>query len=54
MDNIIVAVIMLSMMAAFVIGAVIAHKKGNAGFAASVKFDERLAKKARKDSDDLL
>ena len=45
MDNIIVAVIMIGMIVAFIIGAIIAHKKGNAGFAASVKYDERLTKK---------
>ena len=48
MDNIIVAVIMIALITAFVVGAVIAHKKGNAGFAAAVKYDERLAKKNAK------
>ena len=42
MDSIIVAVIMIILIISFITGAVIAHKKGNAGFAASVKYDERL------------
>ena len=45
MDNIIVAVIMIALIAFFVIGAIIAHKKGNSGFASAVKYDERLAEK---------
>ena len=48
MDNIIVAVIMIGMIAFFVVGAIIAHKKGNSGFASAVKYDERLAKKNKK------
>jgi len=47
MDNIIVAVIMIGMIIAFVVGAIIAHKKGNSGFASAAKYDERVAKKAR-------
>ena len=49
MDNIIVAVIMISMIAAFVIGAIIAQKKGHAGFAASARYDERLAERSGKE-----
>lgn len=52
MDNIIVGVIMVGMAVAFVTGAVIAHKKGNAGFAAAVKYDERLAEKNRQKKED--
>lgn len=48
MDNIMVAVIMIALIAFFVVGAIIAHKNGNAGFVASVKYDERLSKKNRK------
>ncbi len=48
MDNIIVAVIMIALIAFFVIGAIIAHKKGNSGFASAVKYDERLAEKNKK------
>ena len=49
MDNIIVAVIMIGMIVAFVIGAIIASKKGNSGFISAVRYDERLAKKNRKE-----
>ena len=48
MDNIIVAVIMIALIAFFVVGAIIAHKKGNSGFASAVKYDERLAEKNKK------
>ncbi len=48
MDNIIVAVIMIALIAFFVVGAFIAHKKGNSGFASAVEYDERLAKKNKK------
>ena len=48
MDNIIVAVIMIGLIVFFVIGAIIAHKKGNSGFASAVKYDERLAEKNKK------
>ncbi len=48
MDNIIAAVIMITLILFFVIGAVIAHKKGSSGFASAVKYDERLAEKNKK------
>ena len=52
MDNIIVAVIMISMIIVFVIGAIIAQKKGNSGFASAVKYDERLVKKDEDKTED--
>ena len=44
MDSIIVAIIMIGMIVAFVIGAVIATKKGNSGFISAVKYKESESK----------
>ena len=39
-DSVIVAIIMIGMIVAGIIGVIIAVKKGNSGFASSVKYKE--------------
>ena len=44
MDNVIVAIIMIGMIVAFALMGIIAVKRKNSGFAASVKYDGKSAK----------